>query len=189
VQAASLLVRPTADVASVTLFNDLPSQAVDGGVMVELGDLWAGERRTLLLGLHVPATAALGLAQIAELELRYVGVPELAEHAVTLPVSVNVVPGDQAAGRVADPRVHSELLFQQAQDAKRRAAEAIARGDALQAERLLGDAADPLAGVHDDEREVMLGLASDVRAGFGGRAAKQARMQQSREARKRGRRM
>jgi Ca-activated chloride channel family protein len=189
VQAASLIVRPTADVASVTVFNDLPSQAVDGGVMVELGDLWAGERRTLLLGLHVPATAALGLAQIAELELRYVGVPELAEHAVTLPVCVNVVPGDQAASRVANPEVRSELLFQQAQDAKRRAADAIARGDAFQAERLLSDAGETLAVAYPDERQVMLDLASDVRNGFGRRAAKQARMQQAREARKRGRRM
>lgn len=187
VQAASLLVRPTADVASVTVFNDLPSQAVDGGIMVELGDLWAGECRRLLLGLHVPATAVLGLAQIARLELRYVAVPALAEHAVTLPVSVNVVPGDQAAGRVPDPRVRTELLFQRAQDAKRRAAEAIAHGDAGRAEALLSAAGDTLAGVDDAERDVVLALASEIRAGFDRRAAKRALMQQAREARKRGR--
>ena len=46
----------------------------------------------------VPAKAALGLAQIAELELRYVALPDFAEQTVTIPVHVNVVPGDQAAG-------------------------------------------------------------------------------------------
>lgn len=44
--------------------------------------------------------AGLGLAQIAELELRYVTVPEFTEETVTVPVHVNVVPGDQAAGRI-----------------------------------------------------------------------------------------
>ena len=34
---------PDGDVGTVTIFNDLPSHGVDGGVMVELGDLWAGE--------------------------------------------------------------------------------------------------------------------------------------------------
>ena len=131
---------------SVHLYNDLPAQAVDGGVMVELGDLWAGEERKLLLGLGVPAIAALGLAQIATLELRYVTLPELSEQTVTLPISVNVVPGDQAAGRIADPRVRTELLFQQAQDAKRRAADAIARGDHREAMAVLGEAGDRLAG-------------------------------------------
>ena len=178
--------RPTADVASVTVFNDLPSQAVDGGIMVELGDLWAGECRRLLLGLHVrpPPSSA---SRRSPGSMRYVAVPALAEHAVTLPVSVNVVPGDQAAGRVPDPRVRTELLFQRAQDAKRRAAEAIAHGDAGRAEALLSAAGDTLAGVDDAERDVVLALASEIRAGFDRRAAKRALMQQAREARKRGR--
>ncbi len=73
--------------------------------------------------------AALGLAQIASLELRYVELPGLVEQVVTLPVQVNVVPGDEAAGRVVDPTVRSEVLFQEAQQAKRRASEALERGD------------------------------------------------------------
>jgi Ca-activated chloride channel family protein len=189
VQAASLLIRPTGDVASVQLYNDLPAHAVDGGVMAELGDLWAGEERKLLLGLTVPAIATLGVAQIAELELRYVTLPDLSEQTVTLPISVNVVPGDQAAGRIADPRVRTELLFQQAQEAKRRAADAIARGDHREAMAVLGEAGDRLAGVDDAEREVVLGLASELATGSARRAAKTARMQQARAARKRGRGM
>ncbi|MEY2534484.1 MAG: Ca-activated chloride channel [bacterium] len=187
VQAASLLIRPTSDVQSVVLFNDLPATAVDGGIMVELGDLWAGEQRKLLLGLGVPAIAALGLAQVASLELRYVALPELSEQTVTLPISVNVVPGDEAAGRVPDPKVRTELLFQQAQEAKRRAADAIARGEASAALHMLCDAGETLAGVDDAERDVLLDLAADITAGAAPRAAKRSRMDHHLKSRKRGR--
>ena len=43
--------------------------------------------------------AALGLAQVATLIFTHVEVATLEQHVVTLPVSVNVVPGDVAAGR------------------------------------------------------------------------------------------
>jgi Ca-activated chloride channel family protein len=98
VQAASLLVRPEAPVASVTVWNDLPSQAVEGGIMIELGDLWAGETRRLVLGFGVPAKPALGLAAVAALELRFVALPAFAEETVTIPIHVNVVPGDEPPG-------------------------------------------------------------------------------------------
>ena len=84
--------------------------------------------------------AALGLTQIATLELRYVELPTLMEHVVSLPVHVNVVPGDEAAGRVPDATVVTEVLFQEAQESKRRASEALERGDRRTAQRLLEEA-------------------------------------------------
>lgn len=141
VQAASLTVSFSPEVHMMRLYNDLPAEQVGPGVvMIELGDLYAEEQRKLLMRFSVPAVAALGLTQIASLELRYVELPALIEHVVTLPVSVNVVPGDEAAERVADPTVRSEVLFQEAQDAKRRASEALERGDRDTARRLLDEA-------------------------------------------------
>jgi len=189
VQAASLLIRPTSDVQTVTVFNDLPTHAVAGGVMVELGDLWAGEQRKLLLGLGVPAIGALGLARVATLELRYVALPDVAEETVILPVSVNVVPGDEAAGRVPDPTVRTELLFQQAQDAKRRAADAVARGEQRRALEMLDAAGASLAGVDEAERAVLVDLAGEIRTGDAARAAKRSRMEHHLKSRKRGRGM
>ncbi|MBA3265065.1 MAG: VWA domain-containing protein [Nocardioidaceae bacterium] len=130
VQAASLLITMEPSVALLKLYNDLPAtQVADGKVMVELGDFYSDEHRKLLVKFAVPAMAALGLAQIATLELRYVELPGLVEQVVTLPVQVNVVPGDQAGGRVADPTVQTEVLFQEAQQAKKLASEALERGD------------------------------------------------------------
>jgi len=196
VQAASLIVRPQASVDSVTIWNDLPSHAIEGGIMAELGDLWAGEERKLLLTFAVPAMASLGLAQIAELELRYVALPEFAEQTVTIPVHVNVVPGDQAAGRIPDPRVHTELVFQQVQRAKREAGDALRAGDIETANKVLGSAAMSASAAQacapSAEWDAELGVLRDMhaRAAAGDHewAIKTARMEEQRKGRKRGRR-
>jgi len=140
-QAANLLISVRAPVQSVFVMGELPSVALpDGRVMVELGDLYAGETRKLVLRFHVPAISALGLATVAELTLQYVELPSLDSHTVTVPISVNVVPGDEAAGRLPDPAVRTEIAFQQAQESKRQASAALRRGDTTTADGLLRDA-------------------------------------------------
>ena len=195
VQAASLLIRPEASVETVTVWNDLPGHPVDGGIMVELGDLWAGEERKLVVGFAVPAKTRLGLAQIAELELRYVGLPDFAEQTVTIPTNVNVVPGDRAAGRIRNQKVRTELVYQQAQDAKRKAADALRDGDHPGAARTYGAASALLADLMLDcpsaeiaaERDIMDLLRENAEAGDGIWAAKFSRMDHSQKSRKRGR--
>lgn len=125
--------------------GDHASHAVADGVMIELGQLYAAEERKVVLTLDVPAMPALGLTQVAEIELAWVELPSLESHTVTVPVHVNVVPGDQAAQRIADPKVRTELAYQRAQEAKREAAEALRRGDTAGAARVFGAASDELA--------------------------------------------
>ena len=144
VQAASLLIKPTADVIKITVLNDLPSQGLADAVMVELGDFYAGEQRRLLITLEVPAMAALGLAQVAHLELTFVSIPDLLAHTVTLPISVNVVPQDLARGRVPDPEVQREKLILDAQSAKRLSEDALRRGDVESARAELTNTVDRL---------------------------------------------
>lgn len=140
VQALSLTVVFEPAVEFLRLYNDLPAQQIgDGRVMIELGDLYSEEARKVLLKLKVPALTSLGLARVATLELAYVELPGLIEHVVSLPVSVNVVPGDEAAGRIAHPSVQSEVLFQEAQDVKRQASEAFERGQFDEGQRLIGE--------------------------------------------------
>jgi Ca-activated chloride channel family protein len=195
VQAVSLIIRPQAEVESVRLWNDLPGHPIEGGIMVDIGDLWADEHRTLLVSFHVPASGALGLAQVAELELRYVTVPDLVEQTITLPVHVNVVPGDQAAGRIADPVVRTELAYQQAQEAKRQAAEYLREGSveaaslAYSTARAAIDAsmaASPSAELAE-EREILERLELRAAAGDLSWTAKTSRSEQARKSRRRGR--
>jgi Ca-activated chloride channel family protein len=141
VQAATMTVAFEPSVQMLRLYNDLPAhQLGDGLVQIELGDLYATEARKVLLRLEVPAMAALGVAQVATLTLEYVELPALLEHTVRLPVTVNVVPGDEAAGRVADPSVRTEVLFQEAQLDKLTASEALERGDRDSARKALHEA-------------------------------------------------
>ncbi len=129
IQAASLTVRPSKDVSAVRLYNDLPVGAIEDGFMVELGNLHAAEQRRLILQADIPAIGGAGLASICDLELRWVDVETMRSERVDLPVYVNVVPGDEAAGRMSDPAVTTELSFQKAQRAKREATDALRSGD------------------------------------------------------------
>ena len=196
--AASLRVRLTPAVSAVAVLNDLPVQDVDDGVLVELGSFTAGETRKLVLRFRVPALRALGLAQIATLELVHVAMPDLVQHTTSLPVHVNVVPGDQAAGRIPDPVVRVEELLQRAQIEKRRSSSLLTEGQLGPATRLLRSTADRLAAEARElprasaaelaeEESVLRGLAAEAETGSRERAAKSASADATLKGRLRGR--
>jgi Ca-activated chloride channel family protein len=200
VQAATLTVRFEPTVRMLRVYNDLPAQQIGAGeVMIELGDLYSHEQRKLLLRFQVPAMDALGLAQIATLELQYVELPGLVEHTMSLPLSVNVVPGDEAAQRIPHPSVRSEVLFQEAQDTKRRASEAFERGDLDAGQGLLretdagldaalalapADAADSIRA----EKQAVTRMTDDSRSVGSAYMSKMTRDSYHQQNRKRGRR-
>jgi Ca-activated chloride channel family protein len=133
-------------VARIVVHGALPSWAEQDGVVVNLGDLYGGEERQVLVGLHVPALPTTGTATVAELELSYTSLPDLRLHTVTLPVSVHVVPGDAARGRVPDARVSIAGLLLDVDEAKRVAAERLRQGDPAAARAALASAADRVRG-------------------------------------------
>ncbi|MCT9932241.1 VWA domain-containing protein [Planotetraspora sp. A-T 1434] len=143
-QAASLAIRPRGPVSSVSVYGRLPSATLDDATVVELTDFYAGETRKLLLRLAVPGIATLGLATVADLVFTYVETATLTTYTVTVPINVNVVPGDEAAGRVPDTTVEAERLFQEAQEGKRTAVDLLAEGDIHEAARVLGMSASAL---------------------------------------------
>jgi Ca-activated chloride channel family protein len=145
VQAASLLIRPSTEISSISVLNDLPSTSSPDGVLVELGDFYSDEVRRLVLALEVPARASLGVVQIAELVFRYVELPALVEHVVTVPLAVNVLPGDETAGRVRSPEVEKERLLLTVQRTKRVSEDALRRGDIGGASAAMGSAVAMLA--------------------------------------------
>jgi Ca-activated chloride channel family protein len=189
VQAASLTVRPTGAVESIALFNDLPTVGVEDGFMVELGDFVSGEQRKLLLEIEVPAMAALGLAQVCELELLWFELATMSTKKITIPVSVNVVPGDQAAGRTANPVVVTERVFQQAQRDKQAATDALRAGDAPAAAQMYARAAEALGGFADadmlEESETLYDLAERARYDDASRTAKLSEADRHRKSRRR----
>ncbi len=136
-QAASLRLTWTEHVARISVLNDLPVVGLPDGAVLELGTFYAGETRRLLIKLSVPGIAALGLAQVATLQFTHVSLPDLVQHTTTVPVMINVVPGDEAAGRIPDPKVRSEELFQNTQQAKRESSRLLSQGLGSEASALL----------------------------------------------------
>jgi Ca-activated chloride channel family protein len=143
-QAASLRLTWTDHVAGISVLNDLPVVGLPDGAMLELGTFYAGETRRLLVKLSVPGIPALGLTQVATLEFTHVSLPDLVQHTTVMPVMVNVVPGDQAAGRIPDPKVRSEELFQNTQKAKRESSKLLSQGRGDEASAMLFDAGQSL---------------------------------------------
>jgi Ca-activated chloride channel family protein len=129
VQAASLRISTGPHVTRAAILNTLPSVAGPDGIIVDLGDFFSGESRRVVLRFDVPAVADLGLLTIADLEFRHVEVPAFVEHVVRIPIAVNVLPGDEAAGRLRDADVTQEALLLEVQQSKKDATDALERGD------------------------------------------------------------
>jgi len=161
VTAASVTIRPLGEgLAGIRVLHDVPTAQLADEVIAQLGDLYQGESRRLLIQLDIPAMAALGLATVAEVAVRYTELPDLVEHVITLPVTVNVVPGDVASGRVPDPVVTVERLLLQAQQNKRDAISALRAGETESAYGLLTGAMDQLGApmsALDPEGQAVLG--------------------------------
>jgi Ca-activated chloride channel family protein len=196
-QAASLLVRMSPACRRLKVVNELTTAPTADGVQVELGAFYSGEVRRLVITFDVPGIAALGLARIADLDFTWVELPGLVQHTVSVPVHVNVVPGDQAAGRIPDPVVRTELAFLRTQQAKRAAAEAMSRGDAggaiagMRAARSMlrtAMAAAPAAMVADlsEDLNAIDRLTAEAASGNLSRAAKALSADTSRKSRRRG---
>ena len=126
----------------IELLQRLPYWMDGQDYVVQLGDLYAGENRRFIILVDVPGIAALGLCKIADVTIEYTDLAARNEVSVTMPVNVNVVPGDQAAGRIEDPIVKAERMILQAQSEKAIATDEILQGNAKSAtKRLKGTAA------------------------------------------------
>lgn len=180
VVAAQMRIRPQVGlVDGVRVMQDLPNWADGDAVVVNLGDLYAGEERKTLIGFHVPAAPALGQATIADIVFEYTSLPDLLEHTVTVPVAINVVSSDAALSRIPNPIVEVEKLLLTIDERKKTAAERLRSGDTPTAQRLLADAIKdldekredlkltaPESTLHERLREAaedLLALADDVR--------------------------
>ena len=141
----ALRFRPTAMAKGqpkIELLQRLPYWMDGQDYVVQLGDLYAGENRRFIILVDVPGIAALGLCKIADVTIEYTDLAARNEVSVTMPVNVNVVPGDQAAGRIEDPIVKAERMILQAQSEKAIATEEILQGNQKFAtKRLKGTAA------------------------------------------------
>ncbi|MEV4411849.1 VWA domain-containing protein [Catellatospora sp. NPDC049609] len=197
-QAASLLIKVAPHVRAVQVVNDLPVTTTGDAVLAELGSFYADEKRKILLTFDIPAIPALGLTEVATCEFTWVELPGLTQHTVTVPLHVNVVPGDQAAGRVPDPIVRTELLYQQVQQTKRRASGYLSASSARaalaeirQAQRAVDEALDNapdfLRADLAEEASSLAYLAEQTEHGSIARAAKYSSADASYKSRNRGR--
>jgi Ca-activated chloride channel family protein len=127
-QNISVEIRPRVGV-EVAVLNEFPITVVPGGMQVALGDAYGGERRRIVAKLSIPAQAAAGSVELAELVMRWAStVDTVSLHTVTIPVTVNAS-DDPNAEMTPDPEVIEEVNVLRAARAMKDAHESILRGD------------------------------------------------------------
>ncbi len=126
---------------AIEVLQRLPYWKDGESYVVQLGDFYSGENRRFVIKIDLPGVAALGLCKIADITVEYLDLAARQEIAVTMPVNVNVVPGDVAAGRVADPIVRAERLILEAQTAKSLAVDELRSGKIKEASSRLNNTA------------------------------------------------
>lgn len=156
-QNVSLEIRPCEPAVALAVLNDYPSVAVPGGIQVQLGDAYGGERRRVVFKLHVPSLAEAGVVQVADAILRYVAVGDsISQHELALPVIVNAVSAEEAAAAAPDPEVREEVLVLRAASARDEAVRLADRGEYDPARRLMAATVDELrrAGLAEEASEL-----------------------------------
>ena len=126
---------------AIEILQRLPYWMDGPTYVLQLGDLFSGENRRFVIDIDVPGIAALGLCTIAEITIEYLNLADRQEISVTMPVNINVVPGDIAAGRIADLVVRAERLIIGAQSAKSLATDELREGKIAEASKRLKGAA------------------------------------------------
>ena len=187
-QNVSVEIRPAEHVEVLTVLNEYPQVPVPGGVQVALGDAYAGERRRIVLTLHIPELAELGVAKVADLVVRYVSVGEkVSEHTLTVPVAVNLVSSDEAAAAAPDLEVTEEVHVLRAAQARIDAVRLADAGDFDAAHALLSTTQENLRarGFHAEADALDAGLVAP--ASYNGPNRKQLWYESQQRRRGRGR--
>jgi Ca-activated chloride channel family protein len=118
------------DVKLLGVLNEYPIADVPNGLHVQLGDVFGGDRRRIVFQMLVPGVAELGVKRIAELTVRYVETgKQIAQHEISVPVTVNLVSADEAAAAEADHEVVEQVTILMAARARKEAREFADRGD------------------------------------------------------------
>ena len=145
-QNLSVEIRPAPEVEGVSVISDLPPIVVDGGIQVELGDIYGGELRRLVFRLHIPAIAELGPRVLGEVVVRWTSIGAKTVEMVqkTIPIGVNLVTSSEAGTVGPDLDVIEEVTVLSAVRARRLARERADRGDLGGASAVLRESADQL---------------------------------------------
>ncbi|MCF8530938.1 MAG: VWA domain-containing protein [Candidatus Nanopelagicales bacterium] len=97
-------------------------------VVIPVGDIYAGERRELLVQFKLPGMSELGQQKIGDFVVEFVSLPALEQSKVTWPITVNVGTSSEASSRVADPTVTTAVLITESAKAQREASENLRKG-------------------------------------------------------------
>lgn len=159
-QNLTVELRPARSARLIVIHHRYPSHPMEGGVRIEMGDLYARAPRMLLAEFLVPVgdpDAEVALAELLVTAHVLTAGGGLERREIRLPIRAS-----SAGGPKTDPEVRRELLLQEAARAREEAREAREQGDYDRASRRLREAAVRL-GRFDPADAQLLEEAEDLR--------------------------
>ncbi len=118
------------DAKFMGVLNNYKMASVPNGIQTQVGDIYGGERRQILFKFFVPEVAQLGVKRVADITIRYTSVgSEIAQHQISVPVTVNLVSADEAAAAEVDHEVVELVTILEASQARIAARDLADRGD------------------------------------------------------------
>jgi Ca-activated chloride channel homolog len=151
-QNISLDVRPAGEVALIRVVHDVPARQTAEGFVLEIGDLYAREPRSVLIEFFVPNLADAAPREIARIVMRadvLTADGGVERQEVTLPVASAL-----SADGHSDPEVQREVLLLHAAKVREEALRRRSHGDFGGAERLLRETGATLASAPDAGPEI-----------------------------------
>lgn len=124
----------------IAILNEYPSERIENGFRIHVGDLFGDEQREIVAEMLVPGLRGLGPHQVGSIvvELDQV-VDPIRHHRIELPVNINAVTPDQAPA-APDPEVEASANLLRVNEIRRRLIELIRRGEIGEARQQLSDA-------------------------------------------------
>jgi Ca-activated chloride channel family protein len=128
-QNVSVELRPTEVVTDWGVLNEFPIVHVDGGMQVQLGDAYGGERRRVVAALQLAPQTSTGPITVGQMVLRWASVVgQVALHTVTIPLVIGVT-DEPLDATVVNAEVVEQVDVLKAAAERRKADEAMRRGD------------------------------------------------------------
>ena len=165
-QNVSVEIRPSAGVIDIGVLNEFPITPVAGGMQVALGDAYGNERRRVVAALLLPTVRDAGPYPLGEIIIRWATSGDEVElHTITVPIGIGASADPDAPDPDADPAVTEHVNVLRAAEERRKALDAVKKGDFQSASLSFNLAADFLTDAGGDDALILELRTDSSRAG------------------------
>ncbi|MHC5108369.1 MAG: vWA domain-containing protein [Planctomycetota bacterium] len=146
--------RPPAQFLAV--LNKYPSEAIENGLRIRVGDLFGDEQREIMAEMFVPGLPELGPREVGSIVLSVDQVVDpIQHHRMEVPVEINVVRPEEAQ-EAPEPEINEAATLLRISELRDKVIDRIKRGDFDEAKELIDDTEKTLVAQETATEQILL---------------------------------